>query len=211
MSGPSVTIEMAGQRFGRWTVLHRVPAPRGKSAWWLCRCDCGVERPQRGATLRIGHTQSCGCWRDEKTSVRFATHRKSGSREYMIWGSIVNRCTNPNNPDFASYGGRGVGLAPEWRTFDGFIRDMGPMPTGTVSIDRIDNDRGYEPGNCRWTTWTQQARNRRNTRFVVVHGERLSVSDAVEKYSSVSYYTVRSRLHRGWPDERAVLAAREGR
>jgi hypothetical protein len=161
-----------GQRFGRWIVL--ADAPRWKhQARFLCRCDCGTDREVFAFVLLDGTSTSCGCFMREKNGKligeRSRTHGETIGRgpsiEYSTWVGMIDRCENPRNKSFPDYGGRGIRVCPEWRdSFPGFLAEVGRRPGPEFSIDRIDNSRGYEPGNVRWATRLQQNRNRRPAR-----------------------------------------------
>lgn len=152
---------MAGQRFGRLFVLGRSDYRRpGRSpgAFWDCRCDCGGMTVVLGASLRGGLTQSCKCLHDTFAVTHGATH----TSEYKAWESAKARCFQPNHHGFKNYGGRGITMCEEWRNdFPAFLAHVGPRPHPTYSIDRINNNGNYEPGNVRWATKTQQIHNRR--------------------------------------------------
>lgn len=129
-------------------------------------------------------------------------HGKVGTSTYHVWSSMIARCRNPKCPAYPNYGGRGIGVCEAWTSFSGFLADMGERPEG-LSLDRVDNDQGYSPENCRWATRTEQARNKRSTRLITVNGETLSTAEWSER-SGLKIATIWARIAKGWPESAAV-------
>lgn len=145
----------AGARYGKLTVT--VPRSVGEKRV-QCRCDCGQTRSV--PLTSWGRTRSCGCARREANVARCTTHGHSSDSLYLTWSDLVGRCTRPSHKRYADYGGRGIQVCARWRSFAAFLADVGERPPG-LTLDRIDNDGNYEPGNVRWTTRSVQNRNRR--------------------------------------------------
>lgn len=156
--------DKTGQRFGRLFVLHR---DEGRRLHWICQCDCGEIVSVQSNNLASGNTSSCGCLQREKAREYAPggrpTHGMYKTRVYTIWVGMIQRTRNPNIPNWHNYGGRGIRICDRWLRFENFLADMGEPPAG-LSIDRINNDGNYEPGNCRWATAKEQIHNRRVTK-----------------------------------------------
>lgn len=199
---PARVNDLTGKTFGRWTVLGFTHTAQGYS-FWLCRCVCGNEKSIRRNCLTAGHSASCGCLQKETATLARRTHGKSSSKEYKCWEGIIQRCTSKTRSD--RYAKRGIDVCNRWRcSFEAFLEDMGIAPSENHSIDRIDNDGDYEPGNCRWATRSEQARNTSRNRTVTIDGVSKLLVEWVEEVG-IKYNTVLYRILRGWPEREAIF------
>jgi hypothetical protein len=191
--------DLAGRRFGRWIVLERAPRlPHRMSQNWICRCDCGAEKSVRGRSLVIKESTSCGCFREENKSRLHTKHGHSPtgnySPTYKSWSAMHARCKYKHFIGAKYYAERGITVCDRWRKFENFLADMGERPPRT-SLDRVDTNGGYEPGNCRWATYKQQGRNRRNVRLIEFNGETLSIPEWAERLG-IHMETMRKRFRK---------------
>ena len=167
-------LNLKGQMFGRLTVICEAePKICGARAFtqWICQCACGASVTTYGNGLRSGHVKSCGCLKSELTSQRNQKHEKGviDSNIYKIWKTMRSRCENKNSQVYKHYGARGISVCERWKSFDAFSKDVGARPVGTT-LDRIDNDGNYEPGNVRWATHKVQHNNKRSNVMVLIRG-----------------------------------------
>lgn len=203
---PSLSVNV-GDKFHHLTLLAELPR-LNRMRQWRVRCDCGnVFDTLQKNFLSGGKRKSCGC-----TNRKFMTHGKTKAPEYRHWINIITRTENPNTPFYGYYGGRGIRVCDRWRSdFMNFYNDMGPRPTPHHSVDRIDGDGHYEPGNCRWATRKEQQRNLDSNHLVKVKGVAVTLAEAAEN-APVPYNTVLYRLKRGWRVKDAVaLPQQKGR
>ncbi|KOU50559.1 hypothetical protein ADK55_18630 [Streptomyces sp. WM4235] len=209
MASPGAQVkDITGQTFGRLEVLSYVGKDRHSNALWLCRCGgptCdGREITVAGTDLRRGNTRSCGCLSRESTAARNSIHGLHGHPLYQVWQGMIARCHNSNHKAFARYGGRGIAVCNQWReSFETFHQDVIEGYRSGLQLDRVDNNRGYEPGNTRWATPAQNSRNTRRNNVVEFAGHSRCVTEWAELLG-LSRDALRNRLRRDWPIERAL-------
>lgn len=196
MPAPS---EWTGKRQGKLLVIRRVDSRSDGQSMWECRCDCGSLCTKSSGNLRQG-IKSCspGCGIAESNRRR-AKHGVAHGKEWKAWTAAKQRCFNEKHPQYPNYGGRGITMCKEWvEDFAAFYLHIGPAPGEGrgVSLDRIDNDGNYEPGNVRWASRVQQIGNRRVSRIVAVDGERMTTTEACERYG-LPYTTIDARFRKG--------------
>lgn len=200
----------AVEKYGRLTlVARRVGKTADGHLVGLWRCDCGADVRVAESRVRTGYTRSCGCLSVEVSRRVNTKHGMRGSPEYASWRSMLDRCCNPSSKDFHRYGAIGVTVAPEWRKFEPFYEHLGNRPDGT-SLDRIDSLRGYEPGNCRWATPTEQAENTRATWVVQVDSRIFPSAEEAAREHGVSTTTIH-RWCDGYVDTRRAHQKSGGR
>lgn len=208
--------DISGQKFNRLTVVERAESrilPSGvKSGQWLCRCDCGRLTVVNTSHLISGHTKSCGCYAKEKQiengqkTKHGLTYSEDGKvkRIYRIWSHMKTRCFNSNDDHFKDYGGRGITMCDEWKdSFQAFYDYVSQLPhygEEGYSIDRINNDGNYEPGNVKWSTAYEQTNNRRNT-IIVEFGSKNHTLAEWSKITGICYQTLFARYKAGKTSE----------
>ena len=183
-----------GHRFSRLIVMSA--AHSYKRRVWLCQCDCGKQVTVRAGNLQSGNTRSCGCLQIDRAKHSNTIHghsRRSGcSSEYRCWMEIRQRCENKNNHAYNRYGGRGIKVCKRWHTFTNFLFDMGRKLSPYHTIERINNDGNYEPGNCKWATYAEQNHNKRN----LIRCNGMLLTDLAKQHG-LKVGTVRWRYRRG--------------
>lgn len=193
---------MIGLKFGRLTIVS-FASRRGRFV--TCQCDCGNETTIRKSSLTGGTTTSCGCFQRERAAARVFRHGHAHkhNKTYHAWRGMKKRCLLESNENYKNYGGRGIKVCRRWiDSFESFLADMGEAPDG-MSIDRIDNDGDYEPGNCRWATTKEQANNRRTNVWLSHDGKTLTVKQWSERIG-IKTTTLERRIQHGWSAQKAI-------
>lgn len=193
---------LSGKIFCRLTVLRRSNDPKFKTPAWVCFCICGSEYETRAMSLKSGATRSCGCLNTETRTKLKTVHGASAHTAYKSWKAMMGRCHDDQDKDFAQYGGRGITVCERWHDLLKFIADVGERPKG-YSLERVDNNKGYSPGNCRWATPLEQGANKRNNRLVVINGNKMHVADVARKFYLTETTIVR-RLNSGMTGDQLV-------
>lgn len=175
--------------------------------FWHCECSCGNATDVETGSLLNGLTRSCGCLSREMVSARFKTHGLTKTRIHDIWRNMLSRCGNKKSPHYKRYGAKGITVCEKWNDFTAFLSDVGNPPTEKHSIDRIDNARGYEPGNVRWATASEQQRNKNSNHRITVNGETMCLAEAAERYG-IPYKRLHHRIIAGWLPEIAISPSR---
>lgn len=204
-------LDLAGKKLGRYLVLKETKfKTKSGNIKWECICDCGKVKIVIGRNLTNGNTISCGCYKKEKMSDMMKlikkTHGLSKTRQYGIWSHMLNRCNSKKNIGYSLYGGRGIKVCDRWLKFENFWEDMKANYSDSLSIDRIDNNGNYEPGNCRWATPEQQQQNKRqskNGRLITYEGQTKTLMQWA-KSLKMRFTTLQMRLNSGWTVEKAL-------
>jgi len=195
-------IDLTGQKFGRLTVVKYVENDKWNKSRWLCQCDCGNQKNILSNSLKSNRTKSCGCLNKENITKHGHNRQNKTSKTYVTWYNMIQRCTNFNHKNYKDYGGRGIKVCEQWRSFENFLEDMGERPLN-MFLDRVDNDGNYCKENTRWATLKEQNRNTRYNRLFTIDGEIKCLAEWCEIYQK-PYQTVRWRINHGWSIEEAL-------
>jgi hypothetical protein len=175
----TIKIDLSGQQFNRLSVVGLFGKTKSGNSLWSCVCTCGKEKVVEDSQLKRGRTKSCGCLRIENSTKHNQAHSGKCTRVYQLWHSIKRRCYNKNFPQYKDYGGRGITVYLEWLDkdygFETFYAYIGDAPDG-MTLDRINNDGNYEPGNIRWATRKEQNNNKRNVKSYEFNGTTATLS-----------------------------------
>lgn len=196
---------LIGKKFGKLVPIRYIEKYK-----YLCRCDCDKEIIVTSANLKNGHTKSCGCLLKEKLTKHGHTIKNNRSKTYLSWDNMIQRCTNPNNPEYKDYGGRNppIIVCDRWNpksggSFKNFLIDVGEIPKG-LTFNRINNNKGYNPKNFNIITNKEQQRNKRNNKLITFNGRTQCMSAWAEEYN-INTRTLYARLHKlNWPIEKAL-------
>lgn len=202
-------LSLENQKFGRLTVIKFSHKDSNWNSFWFCMCDCGNEKIVSRNHLVTSHTKSCGCL--NKQTLWKVKHRMVGQRFYKIWKGIKNRCLNNRNPKFKNWGGRGITVCKRWLIFTNFRDDMLQSYNDHVkkfgekqtTIDRVDNNKGYSPENCRFATYKEQCNNTRKNRWITFDGKKLTMKQWAEKLN-IKYSIIQDRIKDGWTIEEVL-------
>ncbi len=204
-------LSIVGARYGRLTIKEIIKKIKWK-LYVLCLCDCGKEKKIRLDHLKGGLTKSCGCLQQEVMKKRWQamtihgeSRRRGRTKEWYVWSGMVNRCHNPaSGKVYKKYGEKGIKVCDKWRkSYKFFLEDMGRIPTLKHTIERIDNNKGYSPENCKWATRREQANNRSNNHIITFKGKAFSAMEW-SRLIGINSLTLIARINRGWTPEKTL-------
>ena len=201
-------MNLEGTVFGRWNVISRCDdrlRPNGdRIPIWLCRCQCGTEKPVTQTSLRSGASKSCGCMKVEMFTRRLTKHGRSFTSDYTAWSQMRQRCSNPNSEAYKNYGGLGVTVCERWNSFENFVADMGLRPWPNATIERKDPNGHYEPSNCKWASHSEQANNKRHHVLIEWNGKVQNAAQWEKEFGWRGGTIARRINDKGWPTQRAM-------
>ncbi len=185
---------MLGEKFGRLTVIATATKYHGRKKW-KCRCDCGNITEAFPAQLKSGRHKSCGCYHRDVMRALKTTHGGAHNALYWVWWSMLKRCNLKSDASYKHYGARGIKVCDRWKKFENFYADMGERPADKrYTLERINNNGNYTPKNCKWASYTAQARNKRLSLTVKYRGKIIPLKTAAE-LSGIKYATLRGRYY----------------
>ena len=198
---PQKRLDLIGKRFGKLIVVSYF-GKKGRYINWNTKCDCGGEKVVSRGHLRSGRTKSCGCINKLMMTKRMTIHGNYYTPSYRIWKSMISRCTYPTNISYKNYGGRGITVCNRWMdSFKNFYHDMGDVPRN-MTLERVDNNKNYNPDNCKWATDKEQANNRRSNNILSYNGRSMNISQWAIVLN-IKRKTLSWRIHNGWSIQRA--------
>jgi len=193
--------DMIGIRYNKLVAIERLG--KGNNGYnWLFKCDCGVEKTINGSVVRTGAVVSCGCHKREQVIKRNTKHGAVGTGTYNTWQGMNGRCNNPNHSAYKNYGGRGILVCLEWKDFSQFLTDMDERPEG-MTLDRIDNTKGYSKDNCKWATTAEQSRNTRQNVLLTLKDRTMCLMDWA-KETNIPYTTLQWRIKQNQTTEQIL-------
>lgn len=202
-SGQFKLIDLAGQVFGKLTVVRFHEKASNGGSKWLCRCECGRECVVWAEVLKRQPDIRCKECRKEVQRAQRTTHGMKYTPEYMTWNQMKDRCLNSNSSNYRHYCARGITICDRWLSFENFFKDMGLRPSIGHTLDRIDNDGNYTPENCRWAEASEQANNRRTNQFLTFNGKTQTWSQWAREIG-LDKTVIRQRARKGWPVEKIL-------
>lgn len=199
-------INMIGNKFGRLTVIEETNKRKDRRIVYKCICDCGNITYVTGKNLRNGNTKSCGCLSVDKFKQRSIKHGKTNTKLFRVWCDMRRRCYNPNRSDYPRYGGRGIAVCSEWKDdFQAFYDwSMANGYAEGLEIDRENNNRNYEPSNCRWITHSENCNNRSTNVLLTYNGKTQNMTQWAKELN-ISYATIKHRHAKGWKDKECLF------
>ena len=196
---------LKNMKFDKLTAIEVFSRGANKSAIWLCKCDCGNEVLIQSSALQQDRPHSCNSCKSKKMWEQRPSHRGTKTRLYSIYHNMKKRCENKKASNYHNYGGRGISVCNEWKSFEPFCEwAQANGYQEDLTLDRIDNSKGYSPDNCRWITYKEQAYNTRQNHFITLNGETLTLTEWAEKLG-INSSTICQRFKLGWSVEKALL------